>query len=334
MAPGRSIERSCPPRCNNRTWPEERARAMIAAASPSPDALTSNPASRAARALFSPTAKAGSPRRRASTAPPWRRALALVNNTPSKSPGSGAVQASGRTTNSGSAIACHPAAVTRFTVAALPGSGRSTAIRMVTPRTIAARRARRGSADPPPVLRPRRSPRPRRCARRRHGRCHPRRAVRRAASRGHPPRVPARRTGADHRALRQSVDAVGTDQPVAYIGARQHRGDDDRLRADRLDILHRMHRAIDLAGEQGAGELLGPQRLAPDLGQRAVLHGVAGGLDDDDLAGQAVRPGQSVLDHVRLHQRERRAARTDANNVTHGASVATRLLEGIRARSN
>ena len=125
-----------------------------------------------------------------------------------------------------------------------------------------------------------------------------------------------RRTGADRRAVRQVGDRRRADDPVAHVGARQHRGDRDRRRADRLDILHRMHRAIDVAAEQRAVEFLGPQRLAADLGERAVLHLVAGGPDHDDLDRDAVRRDQRVAHHARLDERERRAAgaETDAGH--------------------
>ena len=44
---------------------------------------------------------------------------------------------------------------------------------------------------------------------------------------------------------------------------------------DRLDVLHRMDRHVGAPVEQAGVELLGPQRLAADLGERPVLDHVA-----------------------------------------------------------
>ncbi len=123
------------------------------------------------------------------------------------------------------------------------------------------------------------------------------------------------RGGADARILRQRGDALRPHQPIANIGAGQHRGNADRRGADRLDVLHRMDRKVDCAVEQRAVELLGPQRLAANLGQRAVLHAVAGGLDGDDrhgVFGPPMRGAERGGDHVRLHQSEGRSARAEA----------------------
>ena len=126
--------------------------------------------------------------------------------------------------------------------------------------------------------------------------------------------TPARRTRADRRALRQRIDACRTDQPVANIGARQHRRDPDHGGANCLDILHRMHRAIDLAVDQRPVEFLGPQRLAADVGQRPVLHPVAGGANHDDfdrVPAPAMRCAQRTPYQIRLDKGERRTTRTE-----------------------
>ena len=74
-----------------------------------------------------------------------------------------------------------------------------------------------------------------------------------------------------------------------------------------------MHGAIDLSPQKRAIEFLGPQRLAPDFGQRAILHAVSGGLDDNDLGIHPMRGGQRGADHIRLDKRERRTAGAEAD---------------------
>src|SRR3546814_4848524 len=59
------------------------------------------------------------------------------------------------------------------------------------------------------------------------------------------------------------------------------RRDPDLRRADRLHILHRMNGRVDVATQKRRIQLLGPQRLAADLGERPVLHAVAGGGKGD-----------------------------------------------------
>src|SRR3546814_14964351 len=76
-------------------------------------------------------------------------------------------------------------------------------------------------------------------------------------------------------------------------------------RAKRLDILHQMHRHVGPAVQQAAVELLGPERLAADLGERAVLDHVAAGRYRHDLDPlrpdrQSVVEGKSVSVRVDL----------------------------------
>ena len=93
-----------------------------------------------------------------------------------------------------------------------------------------------------------------------------------------------RRRGADHARL---ASACRSTRRRSAGRARRRAGAPRRCgsRSGRIafDILHRMDAEIDFAVEQRAVELLGPQRLAADLGQRPVLDLVAGGLDRDDL---------------------------------------------------
>src|SRR3546814_7503308 len=101
------------------------------------------------------------------------------------------------------------------------------------------------------------------------------------------------------------------------VGTRQHRRNRDTGGADRLDILHRMDRAIDLAVRQHAIEFLGPQGLAADLREWAILHTVPGGLDGHDrdpIRRPAARGRQRVAHPMRLRERQRRGARAEAEN--------------------
>ena len=152
-------------------------------------------------------------------------------------------------------------------------------------------------------------------------------------------RPPARRGGADPGAERKRLDAVAADQPVARVGALEHRRDDEFDGPDRLDVLHRMDREVGTALEQTQVELLGPQRLAADLGERPVLDAVAGGghrHDLDGLLAPAVRGAQRIGDQGRLGEGERRAAGADTKRSGggpgHGAACASRSPGGREAR--
>ena len=94
-----------------------------------------------------------------------------------------------------------------------------------------------------------------------------------------------------------------------------------------------MHGEVDLAGQQRLLDLLGEQPLAAGLGERPVLDAVAGGLDDAHLelvpAG-AVRRLQALAHLARLGQRQRRAARADADFHASQAFIL-RMLGGCRA---
>ena len=121
----------------------------------------------------------------------------------------------------------------------------------------------------------------------------------------------ARRAGADHRALGQRGEARRAEQHVALVGARQDRGEREAVGPQRLDVLERMHRGVDPAFGQPLVELAGPQRLAADLGQRAVLHLVAAGEHRDQLDRvlvPAVRRAQPRARLFRLRHGQRRAA--------------------------
>ena len=81
-----------------------------------------------------------------------------------------------------------------------------------------------------------------------------------------------------------------------------------------------MDAEIDFAGDQRAVELLGPQLLAADIRERAVLHLVAGsheGLDLDEVGRPAVRDLERGCDLVRLRKSQRRAARAKNRGPVH-----------------
>ena len=100
--------------------------------------------------------------------PPWRAALALVSITASKSAGSGGVQASGRTVNSGATTGSSPSARARAAVSSAPGCGRRIRTGRSSARTSRAsararpgasrRRASVGSGRRPRRAAPRRRP--------------------------------------------------------------------------------------------------------------------------------------------------------------------------------
>ena len=94
-------------------------------------------------------------------------------------------------------------------------------------------------------------------------------------------------------------------------------GEHEPRRQHGRQILRRMHREVDVAGEQRLLDFLGEQSLAAGFGQWPILDDVAGGADDfdlDPLGVEARRGGEPALHLARLHQRQRRAARADAQD--------------------
>jgi hypothetical protein len=76
-----------------------------------------------------------------------------------------------------------------------------------------------------------------------------------------------------------------------------------------------MHRQIDAAVQQCFLDLFGEQALAAHFRQRPVLDRVAGSADDDELDCLLIHPeryGQPRAHGARLYQRQRAAARADA----------------------
>ena len=107
------------------------------------------------------------------------------------------------------------------------------------------------------------------------------------------------------------------DQRVAWVGPGQHGRHDQPLGQPGRHVLHRVHREIDGAAQQRLLDLLGEQPLAADVGQQPVGDAITGGLDhlDHDRVrlGQCRRESrQALADEGCLRQRQRRAARADA----------------------
>ena len=131
--------------------------------------------------------------------------------------------------------------------------------------------------------------------------------------------LPPQRCRADHRAARQIAQGFGlsADEGVARILARQKRRQHQAGRQHGGHVLRRMHREVDGAAEQRVLDLLGEQPLAAEVVERPVLDDVAGGADDLDLDPRGIEAagrGEAALHLARLHQRQRRAARADAQN--------------------
>src|SRR5439155_8078497 len=122
-----------------------------------------------------------------------------------------------------------------------------------------------------------------------------------------------------------------------HVAAWANGGDMDRLRADALDILHRMDAEIDVAVEKGAVEFLGPQSLAAELIKRAVLHLVAGRRDGDQLDiafGPALGGFDRCRDLARLGEGQGRSASPELEAVHASASSALRRLQAKGRRRN
>jgi hypothetical protein len=125
--------------------------------------------------------------------------------------------------------------------------------------------------------------------------------------------------------MRQVAQARGlaADERVAHILARQTRGKHQPVRQHRRHVLGGMHREVDRTAEQRLLDLLGEQALAARLAQRAILDAIARGADRDDLDRVLVPPMRSSerrARQARLRQRERTAARSDANRLRQGTS--------------
>ena len=130
-------------------------------------------------------------------------------------------------------------------------------------------------------------------------------------------RLPSQRSGADHGPLRQLRDRRGlaADEDVAHVLARQAGDKRQSIGQPGRQILGRVHGEIDLVRQQRLLDLLGEQPLAAGLRERAILDRVAGRADDvqgDPHLVESVGGGEACAHLVRLRERQRRAARADA----------------------
>jgi hypothetical protein len=114
--------------------------------------------------------------------------------------------------------------------------------------------------------------------------------------------------------VRQPLDRIGQgrDQRVTYVLARQISGDCDAVGHDRGQILGRVDRGVDRAGEERGVDFLGEKALAADVGEWPILNPIARRPNDlkrDSFDLAATRRGQQAAGLVRLGQRQRRTAR-------------------------
>ena len=81
--------------------------------------------------------------------------------------------------------------------------------------------------------------------------------------------------------MRQALDRVGEgrDERVARILAGERGGNRDARRQERRQVLGRVDRGVDFAGEQRGVDFLGEQAFAAGLGERPVLDPVAARAD-------------------------------------------------------
>ena len=106
----------------------------------------------------------------------------------------------------------------------------------------------------------------------------------------------------------------GPDQAVARVFARQEGGKIEMLGQGDRHVLQRVDGDVDLAQLLRAIELLGEQALAAGILQRLVEDLVARRREGVERGRELRRPTprrSAVGEHVRLRQRQGRAARAD-----------------------
>ena len=142
----------------------------------------------------------------------------------------------------------------------------------------------------------------------------------------------ADRGGADEGALREGavgvvrgLDGAAEDKGVAGVFALEGAGQHDAVGEFGFEILEAVDSEVYAAGDLGLVDFLGEKALAADVGQTAVLHGVAGGLDgvffeDVHAAQHGADAAQEIEEVACLHQGQWRAAGADAQRQR--ASVA------------
>ena len=126
------------------------------------------------------------------------------------------------------------------------------------------------------------------------------------------------RRSSDRCSLLKSIDAFGTNETIANVAPRPDCSKMNLFGPNGLDVLHRMDAEIHFVLEQRTIELLGPQRLAADSGERPVLDHIASRFDLHDL-NPAIGPALSGFDCgrdlARLSQRQRRSASPETKSL-------------------
>lgn len=128
---------------------------------------------------------------------------------------------------------------------------------------------------------------------------------------------------ADTRTLGQSGDRVGADQRITRVFPLQCGGNRDALGQPGFHVLGRVHRDIDLPCEERPVDFLGEKALAARIRQRPVGDDVTGGLNHHNVGRRRFRMGggQQIAHRHGLGQRERTAARPDAERGTDHAHL-------------
>lgn len=104
----------------------------------------------------------------------------------------------------------------------------------------------------------------------------------------------ARCTGADTGAVRNISDRSRTQQHICFIRTGQDCADRDFSRADCFHILHRVDSRVDFSLRQPNVEFAGPQCLAANIGQRAILNLVAAGHYGNQFHCRFITPQHSA----------------------------------------
>ena len=137
--------------------------------------------------------------------------------------------------------------------------------------------------------------------------------------------------------------AVGAeDEGVAGVFAFEGAGEDDAGGEFGFEVLEAVDGEVDAAVEEGFVDFLAEEAFAADVGEAAVLDGVAGGADDvffedglalDAEAEDGAEAGEEVEEHPCLCAGERGASGADAQGqaaaVVHGRAAGRGCRGGV-----
>ena len=132
-------------------------------------------------------------------------------------------------------------------------------------------------------------------------------------------RLPPQRGGADHRAARQIAQALWPWRlmKASRASSRGKNADSTRPGGSTVGMSFDECTARSMAPLSSASSISLVNSPLPPVVERTVLDRVAGGADDFDLDPRGVEAagqGEAALHLARLHQRQRRAARADAQD--------------------